>query len=588
MSCSVAAGNPIDASSGNKFQRERDFVGVGSVDLRFERVYNSHWSAPSGNVGVNWRTNFDRSMLINGNLPIVRMLRATGRLIAFKKLDGAWRPEPGETSTLVEFASPTLPQATWAFTTTNDEVEYYDRIGRLIQIKARGASVQRLEYDSQDRLKKVTDAFGHTLNFTYGFDERLATMQMPDGGTFTYGYDRRGNLVSVTGPERPVPVTRRYLYENANLPNALTGIEDENGKRYATWKYDSQGRAYHSEHADGVERTTLAYAPDGSTTITDALESRRTLTFEKVLGASEYSGETQPAGAGCDAAFRSALFDADGNVKSATDFNGIQTIYGYEKRRRLTTLQIEAFGRAEQRTTTTEWHPDYRLPKRIAAPLQITTFDYFPNGQLKARSVQATKDETGAQAFSATPFGPTSAWTYTYNVNGQVETITGPRLGGIDKTIYTYDLVTGDLQSIKNAENHLTTFGDYDANGRPGLITAPNGMTTRMTFTPRGLLETQTVSDGVRVLTTSFAYDTVGQLKTVTMPDKSYLTYTYDDAHRLTDVIDSDGNTIHYVLNKLGSREREEVRDPTGVLKRRLVRHFDALNRVDSETGGAQ
>ena len=37
--------------------------------------------------------------------------------------------------------------------------------------------------------------------------------------------------------------TLTYLYENSSLPFSLTGITDENGNRYVTWGYDTEGRA---------------------------------------------------------------------------------------------------------------------------------------------------------------------------------------------------------------------------------------------------------------------------------------------------------------------------------------------------------
>ena len=66
---------------------------------------------------------------------------------------------------------------------------------------------------------------------------------MPDGGIYAYAYDANNNLISVTHPDGGV---RQYVYGNASFPNALTGIIDENGKRYASWTYDAQGRAISS------------------------------------------------------------------------------------------------------------------------------------------------------------------------------------------------------------------------------------------------------------------------------------------------------------------------------------------------------
>ena len=64
---------------------------------------------------------------------------------------------------------------------------------------------------------------------------------------YKYSYDSYHRLVRV---EYPDGTTRQYHYENADFYYALTGITDENGVRYATFAYDSQGRAISTEHAD--------------------------------------------------------------------------------------------------------------------------------------------------------------------------------------------------------------------------------------------------------------------------------------------------------------------------------------------------
>ena len=62
--------------------------------------------------------------------------------------------------------------------------------------------------------------------------------------------------------------TRTYLYENPAFPAALTAIIDENGTRYTSWTYDSKGRALTSQHANGVDLTTVVYNDtDGSRTV---------------------------------------------------------------------------------------------------------------------------------------------------------------------------------------------------------------------------------------------------------------------------------------------------------------------------------
>ena len=100
--------------------------------------------------------------------------------------------------------------------------------------------------------------------------------------------------------------------------NALTGIIDENGVRYASYWYNAQGKAYKEEHAPGldlgIDRNTLVYNYDGTgnplTTVTDALSTARTYSYTTVLGIPRSTGQTQPAGSGSAAASSAQTYDA--------------------------------------------------------------------------------------------------------------------------------------------------------------------------------------------------------------------------------------------------------------------------------------
>lgn len=140
----------------------------------------------------------------------------------------------------------------------------------------------------------------------------------------------------------------------------------------------------------------------------------------------------------------------------------------------------------------------------------------------------------------------------------------------------------GDLKSVTNALGHVTTYTNYDANGRLLNLTDPNGLAISLSYYPRGWLKQKTVDGN----TTSYAYYPTGQLKTVTDPTGVAVNYVYDDAHRLTDIQDNAGNTIHYTLDAMGNRLHEDIADPTGQLTTTLSRTIDALNRVQQISGG--
>src|SRR5688500_16086036 len=129
----------------------------------------------------------------------------------------------------------------------------------------------------------------------------------------------------------------------------------------------------------------------------------------------------------------------------------------------------------QTRTISTAWDVNFRLPTQIAEPLRITTNVYDADGTacgargaLCSRTVQATNDASGAQGFSATTVGTPRTWTYTYNANGSVLTVNGPRTDVADLTTYTYyanddvDLgKRGNVATVTNAAGHSTSITAY-------------------------------------------------------------------------------------------------------------------------------
>jgi YD repeat-containing protein len=427
----------------------------------------------------------------------------------------------------------------------------------------------------------VTDSAGGITGYTYNADGMLSSVTFPDGSVRAYLYNEPAN----TG--------------GRSLPTALTGITDENGARFATYKYDSSGRAISTEHAGGVERVTLTYGTNTTAEI-DALGTQRTYAFQSTVGVAKNTALTQPDGSGGGSAGNATTYDANGNVASRTDFNGNRTNYAYDPARNVETSRTEGLAAGggvtpQTRTITTEWHATFRLPTRIAEPLRITTDVYDTEGTqcgarggLCSRSIQATTDATGAQGLSGTPSGAPRTWTYTYNANGSPLTVKGPRTDVSDLTTYTYyanndaDLgKRGNVATITNAAGHLTSITAYNAHGQPLTIVDPNGMTIALGYDARQRLTSRNSGGEV----TSYDYDGVGQLTKVTLPDGSFLSYTYDAAHRLTGMSDNLGNSIAYTLDAMGNRTLEQVRDPANTLAQTRSRVYSSLNRLFQELG---
>jgi RHS repeat-associated protein len=94
-------------------------------------------------------------------------------------------------------------------------------------------------------------------------------------------------------------------------------------------------------------------------------------------------------------------------------------------------------------------------------------------------------------------------------------------------------------------------------------------------------------SETVGTDTTTVAYYPTGLTQQVTFPDGAYLAYTYDNAHRLTQVQDGAGNKYIYTLNTMGQPTNESAKETSGTLDRTVNRTFDTLNRMSAVIGAA-
>lgn len=550
-------GNPVSAASGVKLQIEQDYRGTAAGQLSFVRYYNSYGRNDSRNaLGPKWKHNYSKflnPLSLGLTEPVVQLWRPDGDVYTFVYSAGAWQRETTEPGTLLQSGS------TWEYRTESNAIERYDHVGRLTsETDAQGRTVT-LTYNALKRLESVSDSFGNQISFTFNSNDLIATMTDAAGNLYSYGYDAANNLTQVTYPDNP---TRRYHYEQTGINvNALTGITDETSTRIATWAYNASGYATSSQGAGGANAITLSWNSDGTTSVTDA-GGTTTYSFQVIQGVVKPVSASGFGCASCGADAASYEYDANGYITKKTDRNGNVTTYVPDSMGRELS-RTEAHGTPIARTITTQWHATYRLPVQIDETGRRTTYTYDANGK---RLTETTFDTQTLES-------RTTTWTYT--ASGQVVTVDGPRTDVSDTTDYDYD-ARGNLIRITNALGHVTQIPEHDAHGNPLRIVNPNGVVTTLSYDLRQRLKTRTVAGA----TTRFDYDGVGQLTQVTLPDSSFLSYTYDPAHRLTGIQDNLGNRIHYTLDALGNRTKEEVFDPVNTLRRRQSQIFDTLGRL--------
>ena len=429
-----ASDNPIVYGTGNKVLRESDYGGSGVTTLKVVRTYNSATSNRTQyDPAQQWSNSLSRRPLfvyptnatvVGGFLsPITQAVaaRPNGRLLRFRPNGGAWVTDTDTNEALTELLVGGV-RIGWRYKAADDTVEDYDAHGLLSQITSRDGRVQKFSYSDGyggvqytttpqtngyiapvcnspagfvaptpfGVLRCMTDAQGRQLNFNYDGARRLTQFADPSGQITTYTYDAANNLSTVTYPDNAV---RTYVYNEStqtggtNLPNALTGIIDEATVRYATYRYDSSGRAVGENLAGGADAATLSFGASGTntTTVVDALGTARTYSFSTILGVQKSTGSSQPGGSGCAASTSALTYDVNGNIASRSDFNHNKICYAYDLARNLETKRVEGLTSSASCTTalssppagarviSTEWHPYWRMRTRLAEPKRVTT-----------------------------------------------------------------------------------------------------------------------------------------------------------------------------------------------------------------------
>ncbi len=575
----VECGDPVNPVTGNNAIQVVDAEVPGSPLLKIVRYFNSAPNTPQGTIGPHWRLSFDYVLVVkeDGSLELVR---PDGRVIAFN--GGVSASDKG-----------TLEATAVGYTYTNalGWVETYSTTGVIQSIVAPGGESLQFVRNSVGQLYQVVDGHGRALSFNY--PSYLGKLTLPSGQTVEYSYGGSGYISEVKHSGVLVAQYRYGQYVPSTLPNAssmLSAIVDAVGVVQTSFSYDN-GAHVSGENTSAGAALNFVYSA-GGTQVTNQDGLTQTIVFDVSNGSRLNSMTTTCPGGDCVSGTDSFLYGSDGNQKGRVDGRGVQTCQSFEGRG-LPVLQVEGVpsnvdcdavlaspgSYPNARVTTTAWNATFGLPTAVAGPLSLKTYSYDTVGRKLSETVQETTDGNGSQGLNPTTVGPARTTTYGYDTAGNLASVTRTRSGSAETTLLGRDSV-GNLTSIKDPAGYVTTFGGYDADGRPGTIIYPNGRTVSLGYDGLGRL-TSMNDDGE---VTSYGFDARGLMTTVTNPDGSALTFTYDAGHRLTDVADSAGNTVHRTLSAAGNITQQTTSDSTGALALKAQATFDALSRIRSMT----
>lgn len=394
-------------------------------------------------------------------------------------------------------ASKTITRRTASGTETLTEKYSYDVYGNLTKIIYADGSVTNVEYDSVGNMTAAVDEKGRRTEYEYDIFGNLVKIKYCDNTTETFEYDVEGRNTKATD-RMGRSVTMTY-----DAVGNLISKTYPNGSK-VTYNYDAKYRLVSVKGANGGTTKYEYDALDRNTAIVDALDNRTEFDYNSASGLLETMtdpmGNTYTYG-----------YDLNGNRTSVTMPDGTSISTAYDARGRITS-------QTDQHDNTTRY-----------------TYD-------GADRLTSVTDALGGK------------WKYSYNSVGELVTITDAN-GNTTKYEYdnggrvikttnaagdiatvTYDETDNVLTSTDYAGN-VTTF-TYDELDRV-ISKTVSGDTVTYSYRADGLLSSVTDRNGV----TSYTYDIMNGLTSVTLYDGKTINYTYDDACRLTSVKTPFGTT---------------------------------------------
>jgi RHS repeat-associated protein len=406
-------------------------------------------------------------------------------------------------------------------------VDYtYDSQGRLTTI-SQGPRQSSIAYDGSGRPSRLTDAISRSVEFSYDAASRVTSQTLPDMREIGFAYDAKGNVTSMTPPGRPAhtfthtPVDLSASY----TPPAVVG----GGATGYTFNVDKQPTAI--QRPDG-QPTAFSYDTGGRLS---------TVTFSR--GQLQYG------------------YDAKGHVSTLADPGGVNLTFTYDGALPLT----ESWSGPVAGVVTRTFTNNFEIATEQVNGTSAVSFGYDADRLLTSAGaltiqrdpshglITGTTLGTTTDAFEYNEFGEPTRQTSQVNAANLFDVqITRDELGRITRRIetvdsitrvfeYGYDLAGRLWQVFRNGT--LVARYLYDSNGNRvevqgelGGVFATYDAQDRLltygsasyTYTANGELATKTIGGQ----TTSYVYDTLGNLTHVTKPNGDVITYTIDGRGR--------------------------------------------------------
>lgn len=557
---------PVNLNTGNFYLAQEDFSYTDALGtFALQRSYNAENAGRLGSFGRGFTSLFDESLGALSDGTLIYNREDGSSLYFHPDGKGGYQTPEGyqlsltKTKTAQKTAEFSDGEQTYDIyrydiTREDDSVVTFDEKGNLLQIRQKNGAVLTMNRDSGGSLVSITRE-GVTMPVTTTADGMIASVTMPNGGTFRYSYDAAQNLVSVTNP---MGNAKRFVYDSSHR---MTAWYDENNTRIVQNTYDSQGRVIRQLDENGAEirltyRTGATETTDanGNTTVYEYDDCYRTTAIRYPDGTTEtrqYRDNlltTQTDRAGTETAYE---YDADGNI-TRKQVGEIVNTFTYDARGNLTGTTDP-----EGNTVKAEYDAYDNLMKTTDAEGNTTLYAYDSRNRL----VKTTDSEGNATTYTYSGNYPAQIQIngrvtdrFSYNALGQILSHTD---GAGNTVSYTYDVLGRNI-AVKTAEGNTTNIA-YDPIGLVTSVTDPLGGVTAYTYNKSNDILSVTDPMGNRAL---YTYDANGNRLSETDPEGNRTEYAYDAMNRLITMTDSLGGVYTYEYDNRDNVTK--LTDPAG------------------------
>ena len=478
----------------------------------------------------------------------------------------------------------------------------YDARGNLTGVLNAVGDMLKVEYDAQDRPVAVISPSGATMRVEYNVTSRPVRVIDPAGNATVYTYTPAGKVASITDA---VGGVRRFEYNAAGelvaqvAPDGARTVREINELGYTVAETDPLGHVTKFVH-DGMGRVTEKIDPAGNVwasrynaadTLVEHTDPTGVLT--RVSRDSAAGEITHQDGVGNTA---TVGFDALGRVMSSIDPSGAVTSWAYQF---LTNTTAASAGEGDREPAHRQGASEpvrvqdptenlVRVPgahalrtctdaagqvsgevcdaagrvlRQVSASGAVTEYSYDACGRVASVTdadgvMTEYRYDADSRLVAKTRAGVVVE-SFVYDLCGRVlERRAGTKLVGR----YAYDAAGLVVRCVDAAWG--TRSFSYDACGRVVKAVSGVGGICFFDYDGAGRLLARRVATSEGFATTSYAYDAVGNVVSVTDPFGAVTKYAYDGAHRCTEVMNPDGSRVSYAYDGAGEVANMHVAKP--------------------------